>query len=78
MHFAPTATDSNRDTVGTICGALPGVRLEPAPPAKSAAARDGSLRFDVTGSTEREISKLYGCLDGKPGVVGAQGSENQS
>ena len=76
MRFAPTATEADRATVRTDCAALPGVTLEPDPPPKSAAGRDGSIRFDVTGSTEREVSKLYACLNGKPGVVGAQGSEN--
>ena len=78
VTFSPTATDGDRQTVRTACSQLPGVTLEADPPAKSADARVGSIRFDVTGSTEREVSKLYACLNGKPGVVGAQGTENQS
>ena len=76
VHFDPRATDLDRATVRTVCSQLPGVKLSPDPAQGSASAREGSIRFDVTGSSEREVSKLYACLNGKPGVVGAQGSEN--
>lgn len=76
VHFDPAATDIQRATVRTECSQLAGVKLSPPPPPGSASAHEGSIRFDVTGSSEREVSKLYACLNGKPGVVGAQGSEN--
>src|ERR1700712_2325322 len=71
VKFTDTATEHNRQDIRTVCGALPGVTLEPPAPAKSADGRTGDVFFDVTKISQRQLSALYACLDNKPGVSGA-------
>ena len=71
VRFSDTATQQDRDTVRTVCGKLENVALLPLPAKGSAAARIGDVGFDITKTNNQQLSALYACLDGKPGVVGA-------
>jgi hypothetical protein len=70
VTFSDTATQQDRDNVVQQCGTLPHASPLPQAPANSATARSGIVSFDITHASDAEISKLYACLSGKPGVLG--------
>lgn len=71
VKFSDSATEQNRQEIRRVCGALPGVTIEPPAAPKSAVARTGDVYFDITKISQRQLAALYACLNNKPGVVGA-------
>lgn len=68
---APGATSPDTAQVAAARAACPGtpaVRLQPASPSTLASTRQVPLRYDITGSTDRDVAIVEGCLQRQPGV----------
>ena len=68
---APGTTSPDPAQVAMARVACPGsdtVRLQPESASSLASVRRVPLRYDVTGSTDRDVALVEGCLQRQPGV----------
>jgi len=71
FRASPGTTDPDPAQVQAARAACPGsgaVRLRPVATTTLVSARRVPLRYDVTGSTDREVALVQECLERQPGV----------
>ena len=70
VQFTATATDAQKDAVRAACPSVGGAIEEPKDRNNLALTQAYPLRYNFTKASTADQAKVFGCVHGRPGVIG--------